>query len=216
MHPADNVGRIFSIQKINIMIIKSQVISRKALYTLSQSCPNCAKWQKEIAAVLLEQQTSTSLKITTELITEAYSEADDSQKSLLKKYFKLEFPKKITDRISNFQDVLKIAGQTLDDILPYQGVKSLTKKQKSQNALAKIQLITEVYNEGTVIDFDNPGQNKYYSWWNKNKIRGRWVFYGVLYCHSSAVGGFGSYFVSDELCWDAANKFSDIYNDYLP
>ena len=123
------------------------------------------------------------------------------------------FTEKIIDRIKNFDGILNILGKSYSDILPYKTPK--TKAQISQNAFAKIQCITEVYNEGWIQDLTNYNQYKYYPCFKKNALD-RWVFCYCFAWNSVAFGGFGSYFKTPELANDASTKFIDIYNDYLP
>jgi hypothetical protein len=119
--------------------------------------------------------------------------------------------KPVTERITNFQDVLDELG--IDESnLPYKGSKSnLTVLEKQLNAAWKINKIAEVYNEGTVLDWENSNQYKYlpYKYW----FGGSWsVGFGGWF--AAAFSSVGLFFKSRDLAKDAYNKFKDIYEDY--
>lgn len=154
-----------------------------------------------------------TLKIEESTARRLYKTADNEFKALLEENFGKEFfNRKITDEISNIYDVLGRLGKTYDEVVPWKNPKN--KAQKSQNALALIQCITEVYNEGTVLDFNDRNQPKYYLWFEK-KAHG-WVVDGCAYDYCLAYVGFGCYFKSEALAKDAGDKFLSIFQDYLP
>jgi hypothetical protein len=188
-----------------------QTISRKNLKIIYNS-GICEGYKTKITEALFEQETPL-IKVEENELMEAYSKADNNQKKLLEKHFKIETPESRFKKITNFDSILKLSGQKLEDILPWMENKNLTKKKKSQNALAKIQLISEVYNNGVELDFDNPNQRKYYIWWKKQD--GAWLV-GVVYGLYCADAGFGCYFVNEECARDASKKFSNIFSEYLP
>lgn len=188
-----------------------QQISRKDLYAIYKS-DICAGWKDRVVAELAEQSGDT-IDVSNDDIKKAYSEANTSQKKLLEKYFDIKSANSIMKGIKTFDDVLKALGRTLDEVLPWKFPKN--KAQISQNAIAKIQCITELYNDGTELDWRNSNQSKYYPWFQKN-AHGRWVLDGV-HCNDSAARlGFGSYFKSRELAQDAVDKFTDIWIEALP
>lgn len=142
-----------------------------------------------------------------------YKTADANWKLALEETFgKAFFSEKITDRVNTIADVFEIAGREQDEIIAWKKPKN--KAQRSQNALGLIQMISEVYNEGEVLDFTNSKQRKYYIWWDKSS--GSWVVfscYGYSVCTDAA---FGTFFKSEELARDVAKKFQSIFEDYLP
>lgn len=151
----------------------------------------------------LEEQTAKNL----------YKTASPEFKQMLEESFgKKLFLTDICDRIQTIEDVLQIVGKTYEEVVPYRVPK--TKKQRSQNAYALLQEITEAYNEGVVLDWNNSSQSKYYPWWEKKGVG--WVIGRYRYYYSCVYLGFGLYFVSEETAKDAATKFEDIYIDYLP
>lgn len=155
-----------------------------------------------------------NLKLDEGTATKIYKIASKEIKEILEQRFGKEFfSESITDRVKNIEDVLRIAGKTMNRVIPWKH-KTLSKSQKSQNAKALIELITEVYNEGDILDFDNPNQYKYRPYFIKKG--GSWVFYYSGFYISFCYGGFGEFFKNQKLSDDAASKFKSIYFDYLP
>ena len=115
--------------------------------------------------------------------------------------------KDITERIQNFDDVLKELG-IKNFKLPHPSPKN--KEEKSINAYSKIILLTKAYNEGGYPDFKN-SEYKYYPY--KYFSGGVWVVSFSYDCSSADFSG-GFYFKSEKLTKDAYNKFKDIYEDY--
>lgn len=191
----------------------SQQISRKDLHTLYEAVKNCSTWKTKIEQTLVAQQLNDKIEVEDSVINEAYSAANDAQKKLLTKFFTIKTPKKIIEQIKDLKDVFRLTGKKQTDVLPYK--KPANKAQKSQNALALIQVITEAYNQGEIPDFSNREQRKHFIWWEKNSS-GAWVLYVVYYCYFNACLGFGCYFLSEEAALDAAKKFKQVFLDYLP
>jgi len=153
-----------------------------------------------------------TLKIEDTTARKLYKDAAPEFKALLEENFGKDFfSTNITDRVKTWDDVLEISGKDENDILPYRN--PINKQQRSQNALAKIQLITDVLNEGTVFDFNNRNQPKYYPYFEKTPSG--WVLVSCSRCYGS-VAGAGQHFKSSELAMYAGNTFIDIYREYLP
>lgn len=153
-----------------------------------------------------------TLKLTDKQAKSLYKTAGSDLKELLEANFGSSFfSNKIIDRIQTFDDVLEEAGKTYEEVVPWKNPR--TKAQKSQNALAKLQLISEVYNEEKELDFDDLNQYKYYNWFRKDN--GKWVFFLVDYTFVVCLGPFGLFFYTEELAIDAKNKFESIYIDLL-
>lgn len=191
--------------------MKDQKITRKKLKELYNHFKSCNKWKDIIGNILIEE-TGTSINVSGSKLQEAYNEANDTQKRLIEKYFKIEKPIDIRSKIKDFNSILKLSGEKLKNILPWKNPK--TKEQISQNGLAKLQLVTKVYNGEIVLDFNNLNQRKYYNWFYK--VSGGWHLYGVCSDVDFACLPFGLYFKSEEDARDAVSKFLDIYKEYLP
>jgi hypothetical protein len=154
------------------------------------------------------------LKIEDNTARKIYKTADAELKMLLEENFGVSFfSQKITDRVKTWEDVLEISGRDEEDILPY--FKPRDKRERSINAFAKIQLISEVLNQDWTADLNNHNQYKWYPWFEK-KSSG-WVLTSDGYSISfgSSVGS-GFFYKSEELALFAGKTFIDIYNDYLP
>ena len=156
-----------------------------------------------------------TIKLELETAKSMYKTASPEFKILLEENFgKKVLANKVSERVSDFDDILSELDKTMEDVIPWKG-KSLTKNQISLNAASQIQAITEVYNQGEELDWTNTSQPKYYIWWEK-KAHGGWVLCGVNGSHYRALLGSGMYFVRREDAQDAANKFKDIFVAYLP
>lgn len=153
------------------------------------------------------------LKITSKEALKLYKESNDKFKILLEESFgKQIFSSKLIDRIKCFDDILEELNCDELDIIPYKTPKN--KKQKSQNAFAKIQAISEVLNEEEILDFNNKNNYKYYPYFYKEN--NGWVLdSGADDGSLGASAGFGCYFKSSELALFAGKVFRDIYLDYI-
>ena len=120
--------------------------------------------------------------------------------------------RELLDKIKTFDDVLEAANLTLNEVIPWKNAK--TKRQKFQNAVAKIQLIAEVLNEGWKAKF-GIGQNNYYPWFEKKASIG-WVYYTYRYGSDvSGAGGVVAYFKNAELAKYAGTQFIAQYEQLL-
>lgn len=140
---------------------------------------------------------------------------NEAIKSMLEKNFgRTTFvPEKIQDRLKTFADVLKAVGQTKTFKLRH--AKPRNKRQRSQNAADKIQLMSDAFSEGRPENYDGK-QVHYYPVFEK-KTSG-WV---VCYCGgfvAVARCGSGFSYPSQEIALYVANnqEFLEIYKDYLP
>lgn len=153
------------------------------------------------------------LKIDENTALKLYKTASNELKEILEQTFtKNFFNQKLSDKINNFEDILKLSNKTEKDIIPW--LNPINKNQKSQNAVAKIQLITELFNGNNKIDFYNKNQIKYYLYWEKTALG--WVLLCSGSCGYVARMGSGFYFINKEDALFCASKFKDIFIDYLP
>lgn len=116
---------------------------------------------------------------------------------------------KITDRVKNFDDILAIAGTTMEE---------LTAGCRTPREIAdrQVVLIAEVYNEGDVLDPMNTNQYKYYPWFRITPGSGFGLscYYYDTWSSLSYVGVRHCYKNSD-LAIDAGEKFTEIYANLL-
>lgn len=144
--------------------MNTQTFGRKNLRAIYNS-NICSAWKERIEKVLSNQPFADVIIVGSVDVNQGYSEANIEQKKIIKKYFKIIVPKKISGSISNFKDILKLCGVKLDNIIPWRC--PVNKDQLSQNALAKIQCISRAYNRNTILDWDNIDQYKYYPYFRK-------------------------------------------------
>lgn len=170
-----------------------------------------------------------TLKLEEATAKRLYATADNEFKTVLEETFGKEFfiPKKITDKIRTFDDVLSAARNWLWEqqdtkAIPVTKIQKvittiLWKLQSNTTLLTpedKIRLISFVLNEGWEEDFSNRDQYKYYPRFERKRLG--WVVHSCLagYCNGGMGSGF--YYKNSELALYAGNQFLDIYKEYLP
>lgn len=117
----------------------------------------------------------------------------------------LYHPQNIMERVQTFDDVLEIAGITLEDL-------ERGARDANEAAYRKAQLIASVYNEGTILDPMDTSQYKYYPWHKIDPASGFGLSYGgYAYWFTNAAVGSRLCFKSKELAIDAGKKFIEIY-----
>ena len=191
--------------------MNTQKITRKNLEILHKI--SCKDWKNRIEEIIKSDIFSDTFNINESEIKKAFEQADDKQKKLLNKFFKISTPIDIVKQIKTFDDILRILGKKLSEVIIHTNPK--TKLEKYENAHRKIYLITEVYNQGVELDFTNNNQYKYIPYFKKDSV-GVWSVCSCIgYRHVSGAP-FGSYYISSELAIDAGKKFVTIYQDWLP
>lgn len=188
--------------------MKNQTIKREHLAEIYDVV--CQDWKNEITKLVLFQS-GNEISVEEEMLQKAYNQANAEQKSLLEKYFKIDTSEKLMDRVKNFDDILNIAGKTLEEVIPYKNPK--TKTQKSINAYAKLQLVQDVLNKGFVFDFKNANQYKYFPYF-KYEAQGGWVFCSYSYYYCNSIAG-AAYFKTSELATFAGETFINEYKEFL-
>lgn len=150
-----------------------------------------------------------------------YPSAPTELKEMLEKKFGKEtlVPKKITDLVKSFADVLKIHGPLEENekiLLKYNGV---NQRILSAQAWFKFDLINEVLNEGKIMDFTN-GEGKHYAWFDvvkdKNKPSGCGLsLHAVGYAGTNTAVGARLCFNTPELVRHAVKHFLPEYEAIL-
>lgn len=188
----------------------NQSIKRSDLKKIYDSINESCTWRKRIQDTILWSDDS-KIEVEDKDIVQGYNEANSDQKKLIEKHFKINTPKKIIDRVKNFDDILDIAGLTLEEVIPWKNTK--TKKQESQNAFAKLQLIEEVLLEGYKFDWNNSSEYKYFPYFTF-KARGE----GLVYCsyHYSGSPDFAvaAYYKTSDLAEWAGKTFIKEYEEF--
>ncbi len=158
-----------------------------------------------------------TLKLSDTTARQLYKTADKEFKALLEENFGKEFfNASILDRIGK-SDIWEFVckEKSIDsDWLPFKSPSS--KLEKHINATYRLNIISEVLNEGTKLDWKNNNQAKYYIWWER-KASG-WVVLFCFYFYCITLTGSGVYFKDDKTVeFVSKNKECiKIYQDYLP
>lgn len=175
----------------------------------------CQGWKDKIKDELLWNNNNI-IEVEDDIILKGYNEADLEQKELIRKYFKINTPENLIDKLKTWEDVLNYAKEKgYNFSLPYP--KSTTIKEEiSLNALCKIHLLAKVFNEGWIADFKDSDQYKYYPWFER-KSSG--LVFGVTCCQIVRSNDWSalSYFKNKDIVdYIGRNKeFVNIYNEYL-
>ena len=99
------------------MKTKTQKIKRTDLAKIYPQV--CNDWQKRIAETLIKQINSSMIEVSNDDVLQAYKEADSSKKELILKYFEIKEDITPIEKIKTFDDILRISGKKLKDILQY-------------------------------------------------------------------------------------------------
>lgn len=120
-------------------------------------------------------------------------------------------PKKVTERIKNFDDVLAELGIEKESFL-----KEIQDLSPDEVAYRKIKLIAKAFNEGWVPDWTNSNEYKYYPWFEMGSPSGSGFRFDVFdhWLTHSHVGS-RLCFKSSELAKHVGNLFIDDYRDFL-
>lgn len=182
---------------------KTQLIKKSDLKVIYDQI--CENWQKKLQEILLWSE-GKEIEISEELIQQGYKEANNNQKKLIEKYFKIETSKDICQQITNISSVYRILG--IKRNLPYKIAK--TKEEKCLNATYDLMNIAKVYNGNWTPD-----------WKNSNQYKWTIYFSGVgsglvcFYCYSYCCYPSGAHFSKKEYAEDSKIKFKDIWLDFF-
>lgn len=143
---------------------------------------------------------SKNVTLSKELAVKMYNGEDEQMKQFaLENYPELGF--KITDRIKCMQDVYTTLG-----------VCEPTHSKPKVKAFEDLLLLVECLNEGTVLDFNNTNEAKWYPYWD---MRGElWFHYSYYNCNFSYVPAHLC-FKNEALCSHAVKYFYDTYKAYM-
>lgn len=182
----------------NIQIIKKSGL--KDIY--GKVCPD---WQKIIAELVLFQE-GDEIEVENSLIERAYEQANEEQKKLINKYFKLENQDKLS--VTTYKEVckrLKIKELSIKDFAQF-GEDAL-----KQLAFHQIKNLERFFNGDWIADWKNQSQYKYYPYFTLNSSGGL-VFLGSDCVYFYFLGRVGYY--KDPKTSDHVGKnFKDIYEN---
>lgn len=193
-------------------------ITRKQFLEIYQTKGICVDWKNEIEQIMDKYlgKWQDEVELPLEVVKKGFTAAISNNKTAVITILEEVFPDYVNNdplrKIKTWRDVLNAAGKEELEILPFKN--PINKAQISINAVAKIQLISQVFNEDWIEDFNNSNQYKWFPWFQK--APGVWVFYRS-YCYGSCSSlGFGFYFKSEEVSNYVGRQFIDIYKEYLP
>lgn len=154
-----------------------------------------------------------SLKISNSKALELYKTASIELKEILEETFGLDFfkPKDITETVYDLDTLAEHLEMNTDDLYIYKKPKNAF--EKYLNACAIIPKIVEVYNQGTILDWNNSNEYKYLPY--IRKVGSAWVAVDSgLWC-SAAFGPVAHHYKNRELALKGLENFNQIYLDYL-
>lgn len=165
----------------------------------------CQDWQKKLQEILLWSE-GKEVEISEELIQQGYKEANNDQKKLIEKYFKIETPKSIIDQIKDINSVYKILGVKRN--LPYKTPK--TKEEKCLNAIYDLLNIAKAYNGNWIPDWKNSNEYKWVIYFSGggSGLDCSYVNHGCSYPS-------GAHFSKKEYAEDSKVKFENIWLDFF-
>lgn len=153
-----------------------------------------------------------SLKITESKALELHKIGSNELKVILEETFGKDFfkPKEITDIVYDIDSLCEYLNTEYDDLVPYPKPKDAF--QKYMNSCALIPKIVKVYNEGTILDWNNTNQYKYLPYFKKVGSglvflsSGSWSYYSN--------GSIGHHYKNSNLCTKACENFKQTYLDF--
>lgn len=158
------------------------------------------------------------LTITHANAKKAFNKADAKGKELLTDLLGKDFfNQKITDRIKTWEDAAEHQGLDPVDSLPFSEPENSF--ETATNAFFKLDVIATVLNEGTILDWTNDQQQKWYPWFNNYKPGSGFSFdatnCGWAYTGTCTSGGARLCVHSSELAKYFGTQFLSILNDFL-
>lgn len=155
------------------------------------------------------------IKITKEKAAKAYKEGSlEIKKAILNLVGKENLNLNIIDSVKTIEDIFEIKPPTEDQklLINYQGSDS---KMLGAKALLLAETIAEVFNEDTVLDWDNQSQKKWFGWYDYSSTCSGFAFSYCTYWLSRSFVPSRLHFKSEELFWYAVKTFPEIYKTLM-
>ena len=164
--------------------------------------------RKQIIKSMSEER---ALKLTNEKALELYKTADNTLKQLLEENWPKDFfkPKLITDTVFDIESLCKHLGIREDSLYLFNKT-TKNPHERYINACNILPKIAEVYNEGTVLNWNN-SEYKYLSYKNFY-FSSAAVHSYISYCSLHCSGGL--YYKSEKLAQLSYNNFKDLFEDF--
>lgn len=182
----------------------TQIIKKADLKVLYKEV--CPDWQKVIAELILFQD-GNSIEVENEVIERAYSQANNDQKKLLNKYFKLESEDLFS--VTTYKEVcnrLKIKELTIKDFTSF-GEDAL-----QMFTFHRIKNLERFFNGSWKANWANKSQSKWYPYFTVNNSSGALFFGGCYYDVDGFCGSVG-YYKDEKTAKHIGTNFIDIYED---
>ena len=144
----------------------------------------------------------------------AFNAADDSNKEMLANLLGKEHFLKIEDRIQTFEDALEIDGETDKDVLWLINYSGSHPDMVSASNFMKAVILTRVYNEGWVANYEDSNQPKYEVIYRHKPGFGL-AYYGYVGWYSGTTCGGRLCFKTPALGELVTTKHPEIFRDFL-
>lgn len=183
----------------------TQVIKRKNLQKIYGRV--CEGWQKEITNLILFQS-GDNIEVSEELILRAFSQASNSQKVLIEKFFKIKDSSEAFDKIKDYKSFCKhfnIKELTIKDF------EQFGDQAKRMFAFHKIKNFETYFNDGWKANWKDNNEQKWYPYYQGSS--GLLVLVGSscdCYYLESEAGFYKTKAISDFV----GKTFINIYSDY--
>ena len=153
-----------------------------------------------------------TLKIDESEALRLYPTASNELKTIFEATFGKEFfiPKKITDKVFDIDSLCEYLSISEREIYIF-NKNTKDKHQRFINACNIIPKIVKLYNEGTILDWNNTGEYKwmpYKSFYGGSGVVAHYCWFSSMYC----CGGF--YLKSKELSEAIYKNFPELWEDY--
>ncbi len=110
---------------------------------------------------------------------QAYNGANQKDRKILLKLFGDEIkPKSIREILETVENAYRINGTTAEKVIPFKNPES--SDEIAINAFAKLTQISKALNEGTVFDYNNSNQEKWWCYFVWDTSKSAFVFSGTL------------------------------------
>lgn len=170
---------------------------------------SCVGWKPKIEKYAGRNPFGDEIEFSAKEIEEMVSASTKEQLPTVKRIFN------ITDTFESIEDVesaCKYLGELDDDVRQLRLLQNIPNLNRRTLAGQELIVITKALNEGTVLDWDNSNEYKYIPWWYLGKdFRLDSVTYGIRSSRSCA----RLYYKSENLAQYSADKFKEIWKDYI-